>query len=76
MGFLDKAKKLAEQAQEKLDEDKHGRPIPPATPPATSPPPAPPEPEAPPEPSKPPGEDRNFPSHAPPTLTSGDPLAG
>jgi hypothetical protein len=140
MGFLDKAKKLAEQAQTKLDEvqgqfnqqqagtssgpiteyDKHGRPIPPAGADAAAtmgsvPPPAPP---APPEaaatpgvpatgspatapveaaPSAPPPlptpgasaaatsaqreavapeEDRNFPSHAPPTLTSGDPLAG
>jgi hypothetical protein len=117
MGFLDKAKKLAEQAQEKLDEvqgqfnqqqqpqsgpvteyDKHGRPMP-----ATStapPPPAPPAPPTPgvPEtgsPAEPPVEaapaapappptpgaptaqgDRNFPDHAPPKLTSGDPLAG
>jgi formin 2/WAS/WASL-interacting protein len=165
MGFLDKAKKLAEQAQTKLDEvqgqfnqeqsapsgpiteyDKHGRPVPPAesatppqgdplaapageaatsapppppaspapppaspAPPAASvPPPAPPAPglpptaseavtsaqpeaapaapaseappaapPAPPAPGLPPTEDdRNHPSYAPPTLTSGDPLAG
>jgi hypothetical protein len=127
MGFLDKAKKLAEQAQTKLDEvqgqfnqqqagtssgpiteyDKHGRPVPPAggeTPEAAGPPPAPPAPPEPPAtpgvpptgspatppveaapsapppppaPGVPPVEDeRNFPSHAPPPLTSGDPLAG
>jgi len=128
MGFLDKAKKLAEQAQEKLDEvqsqfnqqntappsgpvteyDKHGRPITPEGQPATTTTaapasPAPPESSAPPvpgvpptgSPAEPPAEapraapappptpgtppvedDRNFPSHAPPTLTSGDPLAG
>ncbi len=180
MGFLDKAKKLAEQAQTKLDEvqsqvnqqgssqapprgpiteyDKHGRPIPPqqtASPPHGDPlapgsvpppapggptpdpgapqssgpptpptPPAPPQPPAPPDPgmatpgvpptessapvegtsapppapgvpavpssppteggTKPPAmpgtppdaEDRNYPSYAPPKLTSGDPLAG
>ena len=133
MGFLDKAKKIAEQAQTKLDEvqsqintqggptppsgpiveyDKHGRPIPPqqsAAPPhsdplgaATPPPPAPsagppPMPGVPPTepPSGPPApvegtvapppapgmpggndDDRNRPSHAPPKLTGGDPLAG
>jgi hypothetical protein len=131
MGFLDKAKKLAEQAQTKLDEvqgqfnqqpgappsgpvteyDKHGRPVPPAPPAAPAPPvaPAPPatpglpptgspsvpaaegppaapreavtsaqrEAVAPPAPGLPAvEEDRNHPSYAPPTLTSGDPLAG
>jgi hypothetical protein len=136
MGFLDKAKKLAEQAQTKLDEvqgqfneqsapapsgvvteyDAHGRPVPPtstapppppatpgvpptgspAAPPVEAPPAAPPAPPAPGTPApdlaspqaSPPGrtldresakrspEDRNHPSYAPPTLTSGDPLAG
>jgi hypothetical protein len=130
MGFLDKAKQMAEQAQAKLDEaqkqfnagqsgataadgpvveyDKHGRPIaqsPPATatpphgdplpqeeaPPATRQPGAPLPDTAAPEavadegaPDAPPAragsqaapEDRNHPSYAPPTLTSGDPLAG
>jgi hypothetical protein len=112
MGFLDKAKKLAEQAQTKLDEvqgqfnqqpgappsgpateyDKHGRAIPPgegaapseavtsaqreaapAVPAAEAPPAAPPAPPAPGIPAV--EEDRNHPSYAPPTLTSGDPLA-
>ena len=126
MGFMDKAKKMAEQAQSKLDEaqkqfnssqgqgqqsgpaveyDAHGRPIPQAPPEGTSAPhgdplagsqappaPAPPVPPAPPAASTPappvapappaqpeadaPDEDRNHPSYAPPTLTSGDPLAG
>jgi hypothetical protein len=127
MGFMDKAKKMAEQAQAKLDEaqkqfnagqqqgqdgggpaveyDNHGRPIPQASPDAAAPPhgdplagsqpppaPAPPVPPAPPAASTPappvapappaqpeadaPDEDRNHPSYAPPTLTSGDPLAG
>jgi hypothetical protein len=130
MGFMDKAKKMAEQAQAKLDEaqkqfnsgqqqgqssgpvveyDKHGRPIPQAEPEAAAPPhgdplaggqappPAPPATEAPAPPAPPaaatpapsatpappaqpaadaPDEDRNHPSYAPPTLTSGDPLAG
>ena len=126
MGFMDKAKKMAEQAQAKLDEaqkqfnagqqqdqgggpvveyDNHGRPIPQASPDAAAPPhgdplagsqappaPTPPVPPAPPAASMPappvapappaqpeadaPDEDRNHPSYAPPTLTSGDPLAG
>src|SRR5829696_632473 len=151
MGFMDKAKKMAEQAQAKLDEaqkqfntgqqeqsgpaveyDQHGRPIaqappedtapphgdpvagsqapppPPRVPtpgvpptghgdPLEAPPDAPPpvaqpgvppttdEPQAPPvaQPGVPPqrqgggdDEDRNHPSHEPPKLSSGDPLAG
>jgi hypothetical protein len=131
MGFMDKAKKMAEQAQAKLDEaqkqfnsgqqqgqgsgpvveyDAHGRPIPqaeaaapphgdplasseappaPAAPPVTPAPPAPAAPPAAATPAPPvapappaqpsadaPDEDRNHPSYAPPTLTSGDPLAG
>jgi hypothetical protein len=109
MGFLDKAKKLAEQAQSKLDEvqtqfnekqgtaggagpaveyDQHGRPV--ATAPAeaatpphgdalreppAAPPPAPPAPT--PDAAAPPApEDRNQPSYEPPTMSSGDPLAG
>jgi hypothetical protein len=125
MGFMDKAKKMAEQAQAKLDEaqkqfnsgqqqgqgsgpaveyDNHGRPIPqaeaaapphgdpvagseappaPVAPPAPTAPPAaatPAPPVAPAPPAQPaadaPDEDRNHPSYAPPTLTSGDPLAG
>jgi hypothetical protein len=129
MGFMDKAKKLAEQAQSKLDEvqtqfnekqstssspgdpaveyDKHGRPVPAtpaegATPPhgdpvAATPPPVPPAPptaptpdaSAPPAPPVPPAppaappspagpaaaEDPNRPSHEPPKMSSGDPLA-
>ena len=118
MGFMDKAKKMAEQAQTKLDEvqkgfnegqgsqgssqggaqvqyDTHGRPVPPAdtAPPAPSAPPAPPvqphgdplaasAPPAPPAPTAPappappaPAADRTD-EYAPPTLTSGDPLAG
>jgi hypothetical protein len=127
MGFMDKAKKMAEQAQTKLDEvqkgfnegqgsqgssqnaggvqvqyDKHGRPVPPAdtAPPAPSAPPAPPvqphgdplaasappppapesaapaAPAAPAPPAPPaPAADRTD-EYAPPTLTSGDPLAG
>ena len=121
MGFMDKAKKMAEQAQTKLDEvqkgfnegqsssqgadgpqvqyDDHGRPVPPAdtAPPAPSappappvqphgdplaasatppPPPAPPAPAAPATPAPPaPAADRTD-EYAPPTLTSGDPLAG
>ena len=110
MGFLDKAKKLAEPAQEKLDEvqgqfnqqpgaktsgpvteyDEHGRPIAPApeAPPTPGVPvtgsPAEPAVEAPPSappaaptPGSPPAQgDRNFADYTPPTLTSGDPLAG
>jgi hypothetical protein len=139
MGFLDKAKKMAEQAQTKLDEvqkqfnegqgsksgggpaveyDKHGRPLSaagsapppsaappvsaaPAAPPASAapaesplatpglpqtesaapPPPVAPVAPAPPAPgvpdtAGPPPEDPNRPSYAPPTMTSGDPLAG
>ncbi len=121
MGFLDKAKKLAEQAQTKLDEvqgqfnqqpgaapagpvteyDKHGRPVAsepapaptpgvpetgsPAAAPVEAPPAAPPAPPTPAseavmsaqrEAGPPVEEDRNHPSYAPPTLTSGDPLAG
>jgi hypothetical protein len=130
MGFMDKAKKMAEQAQAKLDEaqkqfnagqqqgqggggpdveyDNHGRPIPQAPPEAAAPPhgdplagsqapPPPPAPPARPAPPAPaaatpappvapappaqpaadaPDEDRNHPSYTPPTLTSGDPLAG
>jgi len=134
MGFMDKAKKMAEQAQAKLDEaqqqfnsgqqqggpsaggpvteyDKHGRPsaepapetaaAPPTgdplaqtstPPPATAAGAAPvPDPAAPapgvdgPPPSAAaaqPGtgggleEDRNHPSHEPPSVTKGDPLAG
>ena len=120
MGFMDKAKKMAEQAQQKLDEvqkgfnegqgssqsqgpvtqyDKHGRPVPPAdaappgpsappAPPAqphgdplaasapATPPPAPAAPNAPAPPAPPaPAADRTD-EYAPPTLTSGDPLAG
>jgi hypothetical protein len=136
MGFLDKAKKYAEQAQEKIDEvqknfnegqqakagaapsgpvteyDKHGRPVgdpaappPPAAPPAATappvpgggtdplladapapppPPPTPPVAEAPAAPPKPPappagdagaGDSRRD-ENGPPTLSSGDPLAG
>jgi hypothetical protein len=109
MGFLDKAKKLAEQAQTKLDEvqtqfnekqsttaqtgpaveyDKHGRPVPAApaetaTPPhgdaladaPAAPPPPPPAPT--PDASAPPAQqDPNKPSYEPPTMSSGDPLAG
>jgi hypothetical protein len=112
MGFLDKAKKMAEQAQTKLDEvqkqfnesqsssgtqppveyDQHGRPIrseapaepvsgaesstPPHGDPVAGQPDESPKPrdEAPtPDPSAP--EDRNHPSHAPPKLSHGDPLA-
>src|SRR5829696_4808499 len=134
MGFMDKAKKMAEQAQAKLDEaqkqfntgqqeqsgpaveyDQHGRPIAQAPPEDTAPPhgdpvagsqapPPPPRvptpgvpptghgdpleapPDAPPpvaQPGVPPqrqgggaDEDRNHPSHEPPKLSSGDPLAG
>src|SRR5690348_9848420 len=100
MGFLDKAKKLAEQAQDKLDEvqsqfnqqhsapasgpvteyDKHGRPIPPATPPASSPPPAPPETVAPPEPSTPgvppTGSAAEPPVEAPPAAPAPPPTPG
>ena len=139
MGFMDKAKKLAEQAQAKLDEaqqqfntsqgnpgtsgssgpsveyDKHGRPVPSTPPPDSATPPhgdplggtpepapapappqaaptpdpaAPPQaaptpdPAAPPQaaPPSPPGpkppEDPNRPSHEPPKLSGGDPLAG
>jgi hypothetical protein len=147
MGFMDKAKKMAEQAQAKLDEaqkqfnerqgsdtsggaggtppvqyDSAGRPIPQEGPPATATPPhgdplggaapaPPPPPAAPPvppatepaatappadplggaepksppapqAPATPPGpasgdeEDRNKPSHEPPKMSSGDPLAG
>jgi hypothetical protein len=137
MGFLDKAKKLAEQAQTKLDEvqtqfnekqgtqsagppvdyDKHGRPLPAtpgeaptpphgdplgeATPPAAAPTAPTPDASAPPAPAAPPApqgdplgeaapappaavapgapqaaEDPNAPSYEPPTLSSGDPLAG
>jgi hypothetical protein len=114
MGFMDKAKKMAEQAQTKLEEvqkqfnesqsssgtqppveyDQHGRPIrseapaepvgpPPAAPtpphgdPVAGQPAEPPKPrdEAPtPDPAAP--EDRNHPSHEPPKLSHGDPLAG
>lgn len=132
MGFMDKAKKMAEQAQAKMDEaqkqfndmqsggstppaseghvvqyDQHGRPIgdppvapgtgePPAPagptvgapepphapaaaapppPPAPAPAPAPAPPPAPaPGPAAAPSADR--PDDAPPTMTSGDPLAG
>jgi hypothetical protein len=126
MGFMDKAKKMAEQAQAKLDEaqkqfnsgqqqgqgsgpaveyDTHGRPIPQAPPETAAPPhgdplvgsqappaaeaPAPPAPPAAATPAPPvapappaqpgadaPDEDRNYPSYAPPKLSSGDPLAG
>jgi hypothetical protein len=144
MGFMDKAKKMAEQAQAKLDEaqqqfnsgeqaaeaagpvveyDVHGRPIPQAPPASATPPhgdpivpaqdgptptagpPLPPTPGVPPtghgdpvmpapgpaphvdQPGVPPadadkpepgasGGDRNFPSYAPPKLSSGDPLDG
>ena len=117
MGFMDKAKKLAEQAQAKLDEaqqqfnqkqgnpgtggssgpavdyDKHGRPIPSSPPEATTPPhgdplggdaapapPAPPEPAPTPDPAAPAApqssDDPNRPSHEPPKLSGGDPLAG
>jgi hypothetical protein len=83
MGFMDKAKKLAEQAQTKLDEaqkqfserqraDHQPEPAPPpaeaATPPHG-------DPVAPREPSDE-DEDRNRPSHEPPKRTGGDPLAG
>jgi hypothetical protein len=127
MGFMDKAKKMAEQAQAKLDEaqkqfnagqqqdqasgtpveyDEHGRPVSqpeaeaaapphgdplagePAPPPeaaappradeapAATPDPAAPSPAAEPPAADAPAEDRNHPSHAPPKLSSGDPLAG
>jgi len=121
MGFMDKAKKMAEQAQTKLDEvqkgfnegqgsqdsspeaggaqvqyDTHGRPVPPAdaAPPAPSappappvqphgdpvaastPPPAPPAPAAPAPPAQPAPAADSADEYAPPTLTSGDPLAG
>src|SRR5829696_4313827 len=129
MGFMDKAKKMAEQAQAKLDEaqkqfntgqqeqsgpaveyDQHGRPIAQAPPEDTAPPhgdpvagsQAPPPPPRVPTPGVPPtghgdpleappvappgvppqrqgggaDEDRNHPSHEPPKLSSGDPLAG
>ena len=97
MGFMDKAKKLAEQAQTKLDEvqkqfnegqgaaqpgpaveyDQHGRPIrpEPAPPPAEAATPPHGDPVAPREPSDE-DEDRNRPSHEPPKMTGGDPLAG
>ena len=115
MGFMDKAKKMAEQAQTKLDEvqkgfnegqgdsgpskgpvtqyDAHGRPVPPAdagTPAPSAPPapptqphgdplaasasPTPPAAPAPPAPPAPAAERTD--EYAPPTLTSGDPLAG
>jgi hypothetical protein len=121
MGFMDKAKKLAEQAQAKLEEaqqqfnqsqgnpgtgasdgpaveyDKHGRPVPSSPPDAATPPhgdplgaeaeqaPSPPQaapapdraappPAGPPDPTPP--EDPNRPSHEPPKLSGGDPLAG
>jgi hypothetical protein len=96
MGFMDKAKKLAEQAQEKLDEQQAklndrsrgaaeertaegpagpegdaapARPAPTSAPPPYTPPgPGSPIPPAPPSPMR---ED-----DVPPTLSSGDPLAG
>ena len=116
MGFLDKAKQLADQAQAKIDAaqeqfnasqrkgeadgppvrfDQHGRPVaapetegagatPPhgdplaapeaATPPARATAPAP-DPAAPEPASGAAHQDRNRASHAPPPLTSGDPLA-
>ena len=89
MGFLDKAKKLAEQAQTKLDEVQgqfnerqqadakpaaEPEPAAAAEPAAEAPPAAPPAPPAPGIPAV--EEDRNHPSYAPPKLTGGDPLAG
>jgi hypothetical protein len=88
MGFLDKAKKLAEQAQTKLDDvqgqmNQQGAKSSGAVteydkhgrpvPPAASMGSTPPAAT----PGVPPvEEDRNHPSYAPPPLTSGDPLAG
>jgi hypothetical protein len=109
MGFMDKAKKMAEQAQSKLDEvqkqfnenqassqapptgaggdpieyDEHGRPLPAeeaAAPPHGDPvdtsTPPPPPPPAPPTagPPQPPASAQD--EHAPPKLSSGDPLEG
>jgi len=62
MGFMDKARKLAEQAQQKLDEGQDQLNA--AQPPAPAPAP----------PSGLRDVDRSH--EAPPALTSGDPLAG
>ena len=85
MGFLDKAKKLAEQAQSKLDKvQAHGRPV--ATPPqdTTTPPHGDPLADAPPQPLQEPDPLRDDSAPArpaddpnqPPRMTPGDPLAG
>ena len=88
MGFMDKAKKMAEQAQAKLDEVQKGVNTTHGGPPAGGGPvveydkhgrpiqPAvvTPDPAAPGGPPAP--EDRNHPSTEAPKLSSGDPLAG
>jgi hypothetical protein len=85
MGLMDKAKKLAEQAQTKLDEAQKqfnerqagssGTQPEPAPPPAEAATPPHGDPVAPREPSDQ-EEDRNRPSYEPPKRTGGDPLAG
>ncbi len=66
MGFMDRAKEMAEQAQAKLDE-KQQRP---ASPPPPAGPPAPPAPPA----AAMPTSQSDAERIAPPTLSSGDPL--
>ncbi len=79
MGFMDKAKKLAEQAQEKLDDvqQQFNESQAPTQSPEPAPPPA--EARTPPhgDPVAPkPEEGERSDEYAPPKLTGGDPLAG
>ena len=88
MGFMDKAKKLAEQAQEKLDEVQQQFNESQGSSPSQGPPvdydqhgrPVQTEPAAPPAPPASPAPPADQPErtdeYAPPKLTGGDPLAG